>query len=199
MPPATIEAFSRDLERLIKKFDVDKTHYLSKSYNEAQARVDFISPFFKALGWDMENEQGLPHHSPGSRRRSRRGHSRPPGLRFPRRSPNQILRRGQSSLRSPRPRPPHHAGQKIRLEHQASLLRPSHRLRGIPLLRRLHHSRRAQTRRRLAPELPLHRLPSQHSQALGFFARARRRRFPRSLAPARPPHPAPPHPRRHRF
>jgi len=63
MPPATIETFSRDLERLIKKFDADKTHYLSKSYNEAQARVDFISPFFKALGWDMENEQGFPHHS----------------------------------------------------------------------------------------------------------------------------------------
>ncbi|HVB56734.1 MAG TPA: N-6 DNA methylase [Candidatus Acidoferrales bacterium] len=63
MPPATIETFSRDLERLIKKFDADKPHYLSKSYNEAQARVDFVSPFFKALGWDMENEQGLPHHS----------------------------------------------------------------------------------------------------------------------------------------
>jgi len=63
MPSATIETFTRDLERLIKKFDADKTHYLSKSYNEAQARVDFISPFFKALGWDMENEQGFPHHS----------------------------------------------------------------------------------------------------------------------------------------
>ncbi len=59
---ATIETFSRDLERLIKKFDVDKTHYLSKSYNEAQARVDFVSPFFKALGWDTENEEALSHH-----------------------------------------------------------------------------------------------------------------------------------------
>lgn len=63
MPSVTIETFARDLERLIKKFDADKPHYLSKSYNEAQARVDFVSPFFKALGWDMENEQGLPHHS----------------------------------------------------------------------------------------------------------------------------------------
>ncbi|MGB7350277.1 MAG: type I restriction endonuclease, partial [Candidatus Acidiferrales bacterium] len=25
--------------------------------------MDFISPFFKALGWDMENEEGLPHHA----------------------------------------------------------------------------------------------------------------------------------------
>lgn len=62
MAPATIETFSRDLERLIKKFDADKTHYLSKSYNEAQARVDFVSPFFKALGWDTENEEALSHH-----------------------------------------------------------------------------------------------------------------------------------------
>jgi len=62
MPSATIETFTRDLERLIKKFDADKTHYLSKSYNEAQARVDFISPFFKALGWDTENEEALQHH-----------------------------------------------------------------------------------------------------------------------------------------
>ncbi len=34
---------------------------LSKDYPEAQARIDFITPFFKALGWDVENEAGLPH------------------------------------------------------------------------------------------------------------------------------------------
>lgn len=57
MPPAaTIDTFTRGLEKLIKKFDADKVHYLSKNYVEAQARVDFITPFFKSLGWDVENE-----------------------------------------------------------------------------------------------------------------------------------------------
>ncbi len=44
------------------RFESDRSYYLSKSYSEAQARVDFITPFFKALGWDVENEAGLPHH-----------------------------------------------------------------------------------------------------------------------------------------
>lgn len=60
--PVTIDTFRSDLEKLIRKFDADQQHYVSKDYLEAQARVDFISPFFKALGWDMENEAGLPHH-----------------------------------------------------------------------------------------------------------------------------------------
>jgi predicted type IV restriction endonuclease len=55
-------AFSAKLEKLIAKFEADRGHYLSKAYPEAQARVDFITPFFKALGWDVENEAGLPHH-----------------------------------------------------------------------------------------------------------------------------------------
>lgn len=55
-------AFSAKLEKLIAKFEADREHYLSKAYPEAQARVDFITPFFKALGWDVENEAGLPHH-----------------------------------------------------------------------------------------------------------------------------------------
>jgi hypothetical protein len=59
--PASRETFAASLEKLIHKFEADKSHYLSKNYLEAQARVDFISPFFKALGWDMENEAGLAH------------------------------------------------------------------------------------------------------------------------------------------
>ncbi len=57
-----LDTFKESLEKLIKKFDADREHYLSKGYPEAQARVDFITPFFKALGWDVENEGGLPHH-----------------------------------------------------------------------------------------------------------------------------------------
>ena len=56
------EAFRSKLEKLIANFEADKEHYLSKGYPEAQARVDFITPFFKALGWDVDNEEGLLHH-----------------------------------------------------------------------------------------------------------------------------------------
>ena len=60
---ASLASFKVSVEKLVRRFEADKSHYLSKSYSEAQARVDFISPFFKALGWDMENEDGLPHHA----------------------------------------------------------------------------------------------------------------------------------------
>jgi type I restriction-modification system DNA methylase subunit len=59
--PASADTFSQSLNKLIKKFETDKAHYLSKDYSEAQARIDFITPFFKALGWDVENEAGLAH------------------------------------------------------------------------------------------------------------------------------------------
>ncbi len=60
--PASIGAFQESLAKLIRKFEADKGHYLSKDYSEAQARIDFLNPFFKTLGWDVENEAGLPHH-----------------------------------------------------------------------------------------------------------------------------------------
>jgi type I restriction-modification system DNA methylase subunit len=61
--PASLASFKIAAENLIRRFQSDRIHYLSKSYSEAQARVDFITPFFKALGWDTENEAALPHHS----------------------------------------------------------------------------------------------------------------------------------------
>ena len=60
---ASLASFTATVDKLIHRFESDRTHYLSKSYSEAQARVDFITPFFKALGWDVENEEGLPHHA----------------------------------------------------------------------------------------------------------------------------------------
>jgi N-6 DNA methylase len=58
---ASLASFKATVEKLIRRFESDRTHYLSKAYSEAQARVDFITPFLKALGWDVENEAGLPH------------------------------------------------------------------------------------------------------------------------------------------
>lgn len=57
-----IHSFRERLQTLITKFEKDKTHYLSRGYPEAQARVDFLNPFFKALGWDIENKAQKPPH-----------------------------------------------------------------------------------------------------------------------------------------
>ncbi|MEK6693550.1 MAG: hypothetical protein AABY44_09020 [Nitrospirota bacterium] len=54
-----IKYFRERLYSLIEKFDKNKPHYLSKGYLEAQLRIDFINPFFKALGWDIENKANL--------------------------------------------------------------------------------------------------------------------------------------------
>ena len=44
--------------QLIERFDRNIDAYRSGRYNETQVRREFIDPFFKALGWDIDNEQG---------------------------------------------------------------------------------------------------------------------------------------------
>ncbi len=44
--------------RLVKRFSEQREAYLGQMYNETQARREFIDPLFKALGWDIDNEQG---------------------------------------------------------------------------------------------------------------------------------------------
>lgn len=48
-----------DLIDRFEKYAKDK--YLLPSYQEAEARKDFIDPFFKALGWDVDHER---EHNP---------------------------------------------------------------------------------------------------------------------------------------
>ncbi len=60
--PSASATFLANLGKLVAKFEADKVHYLSKDYSESQAKVDFITPLFRGLGWDVENEAGLPHH-----------------------------------------------------------------------------------------------------------------------------------------
>jgi len=57
-----IDSFRKELQSLISKFEKDKNYYLSKGYPEAQVRIDFINPFFEALGWDIENKAQKPPH-----------------------------------------------------------------------------------------------------------------------------------------
>lgn len=43
---------------LIERFDLHRETYQRETYNETQVRREFIDPFFKELGWDMDNKQG---------------------------------------------------------------------------------------------------------------------------------------------
>ena len=43
---------------LVERFEEQKELYTGSGYNVTIVRRDFICPFFKALGWDMDNEQG---------------------------------------------------------------------------------------------------------------------------------------------
>jgi hypothetical protein len=49
----------KDIFRLIDQFGQNLDSYKSGQYNETQLRREFLDPFFKALGWDVDNTQGL--------------------------------------------------------------------------------------------------------------------------------------------
>ncbi|MEJ7675012.1 MAG: hypothetical protein WKF59_20505 [Chitinophagaceae bacterium] len=51
------EAHSIIIE-LVERFTMQIDSYKKGDYNETQTRQDFINPFFKALGWDIDNSQG---------------------------------------------------------------------------------------------------------------------------------------------
>ncbi|MBE0540372.1 MAG: N-6 DNA methylase [Verrucomicrobia bacterium] len=44
---------------LVARFEQQFDAYQSGQYNETQVRREFLDPFFKALGWDMDNVQGF--------------------------------------------------------------------------------------------------------------------------------------------
>jgi predicted type IV restriction endonuclease len=43
---------------MVERFAYNLADYKGGLYNETQVRQEFINPFFKALGWDVDNEQG---------------------------------------------------------------------------------------------------------------------------------------------
>jgi len=55
VPPKVVE--------LVELFDRDLDLYKRAGYKEAHVRIDFIDPFFEALGWDVRNVQGQREHS----------------------------------------------------------------------------------------------------------------------------------------
>ncbi len=53
-PPETRAAVAD----LVARYRFNADHYSGPDYNEAQARIEFIDPFFEALGWDLANKAG---------------------------------------------------------------------------------------------------------------------------------------------
>ncbi|MBI5653937.1 MAG: N-6 DNA methylase, partial [Chloroflexi bacterium] len=49
--------FETQLSALVEKFTRRREEYTRADYSELQARIDFIDPFFEALGWDVRNTQ----------------------------------------------------------------------------------------------------------------------------------------------
>ena len=52
------ETAYKKISELVERFEEQYTSYKKSDYNETLTRRDFIDPFFKALGWDIDNEQG---------------------------------------------------------------------------------------------------------------------------------------------
>ena len=54
----TKEIGLQKVQELVTRFNEQLPAYKRADYNETQTRRDFIDPFFKALGWDIDNSQG---------------------------------------------------------------------------------------------------------------------------------------------
>ena len=52
-------AAPKEIVDLVEIFESNLESYKNGHYNETQVRIEFVDPFFKALGWDINNEQGF--------------------------------------------------------------------------------------------------------------------------------------------
>ncbi len=55
----TFEHFADEIARLVEQFGGRIVECKGPAYDEANVRTDFLDPFFRALGWDMDNCAGL--------------------------------------------------------------------------------------------------------------------------------------------
>src|SRR3989442_506179 len=56
----SFETFKDEVSRLTGLFQKKIGIYETEGYDEASLRNDFLTPFWRALGWDTENREGLP-------------------------------------------------------------------------------------------------------------------------------------------
>ena len=48
----------KQISGLVERFERNIEAYRSPAYNETQLRIEFVDPFFEALGWDVMNKAG---------------------------------------------------------------------------------------------------------------------------------------------
>ncbi|MDY6878181.1 MAG: hypothetical protein SWK90_18515 [Chloroflexota bacterium] len=56
--PATYTEARSEIEHLVGRFARNLDAYKRTEYKEAHVQVEFIAPFFEALGWDVRNVRG---------------------------------------------------------------------------------------------------------------------------------------------
>jgi type I restriction-modification system DNA methylase subunit len=59
-PPNARDTARARVAELVRAFRRNEADYLSSTYNETQARTDFITPLLEAFGWDVHNRAGHP-------------------------------------------------------------------------------------------------------------------------------------------
>jgi hypothetical protein len=48
----------QQVQDILEKFERNRTSYEDSRFNETQTRIQFINPFFRCLGWDVDNTAG---------------------------------------------------------------------------------------------------------------------------------------------
>jgi predicted type IV restriction endonuclease len=54
----TMPHTEKTIKELVEKFERNLDEYMHPAYNETLIRVEFVNPFWKALGWDVDNTAG---------------------------------------------------------------------------------------------------------------------------------------------
>lgn len=62
MTPEMMLATKAQVAALVQSYRENYAQFQRATYNETQVRVDFVNRFFRLLGWDVDNERGLPQH-----------------------------------------------------------------------------------------------------------------------------------------
>lgn len=62
MTPEMMATLTTRLNELVQAYSSNYDQFQRVTYNETQVRVDFVNRFFTLLGWDVDNERGLPQH-----------------------------------------------------------------------------------------------------------------------------------------
>ncbi|MBR2109464.1 MAG: Eco57I restriction-modification methylase domain-containing protein [Ruminococcus sp.] len=62
MTEEMMNSLTSQVNELVQTYCDNYQEYQRPTYNETQVRVDFVNRFFQLLGWDVDNERGLPQH-----------------------------------------------------------------------------------------------------------------------------------------